>query len=137
MSNIGVIELRQYELHQGRRDELIDLFDGHLLEPQEACGMRILGQFRDLDRPDFFVWLRGFADMSGRTSALGAFYHGPVWAKHRAAANATMIDSDNVLLLRPARQQDLSWDPERPIGLVEIAVRSIAPGDEVRQLGHI
>jgi hypothetical protein len=26
-----------------------------------------------------------------------------VWAEHRQVANATMIDSDNVLLLRPAR----------------------------------
>ncbi len=30
------------------------------------------------------------------------FYGGPVWKAHREAANATMIDSDNVLLLRPA-----------------------------------
>jgi hypothetical protein len=28
---------------------------------------------------------------------------GPVWKRHRGAANATMIDSDNVLLLRPTR----------------------------------
>ena len=32
---------------------------------------------------------------------LGEFYGGPVWKAHRDAANATMIDSDNVLLLRP------------------------------------
>src|SRR3990167_7597236 len=64
--------------------------------------MRVLGQFRDLDQPDLFVWLRGFADMDVRRRALEAFYGGPVWAAHRAAANATMIDSDIVLLLRHA-----------------------------------
>jgi hypothetical protein len=134
MMDVGVIELRQYQLLPGRRDELIDLFDGHLVEPQEASGMRILGQFRDLDRPDWFVWLRGFQDMAGRTSALTDFYFGPVWAEHRAAANATMIDSDNVLLLRPAPTPDLWWKPQPPIGLVEIAVRSILPTNQEREL---
>ena len=33
--------------------------------------------------------------------ALASFYGGPAWKAHSAAANATMIDSDNVLLLRP------------------------------------
>jgi hypothetical protein len=49
------------------------------------------------------VWLRGFADMPARANALAAFYDGPVWQAHRDAANATMLDSDDVLLLRPAR----------------------------------
>ena len=45
-----VVELRQYTLKPGRRDTLIDIFDGHLIEGQEAAGMTIIGQFRDLDR---------------------------------------------------------------------------------------
>jgi hypothetical protein len=64
-----------------------------------------VGQFRDVDDPDSFVWLRGFSDMEARAEALGRFYHGPVWKRHSADANATMIDSDNVLLLRPVGMQ--------------------------------
>jgi hypothetical protein len=97
-----IIELRQYTLHPGKRDVLIDLFDREFVETQEAVGMSIIGQFRDLDKPDRFVWLRGFPDMPSRPQSLTAFYGGPVWKKHSAAANATMIDSDNVLLLRQA-----------------------------------
>jgi quinol monooxygenase YgiN len=97
-----VFELRQYTLQPGRRDELIELFDTHLVEPQEDAGMRVVGQFRDLDRPDRFVWVRGYKDMAARLAGLTAFYvDGEVWARHRAAANATMRDSDDVLLLRP------------------------------------
>ena len=99
----SVLELRQYTLHPGKRDVLIDLFDREFIEPQEAVGMRVVGQFRDLGNPDRFVWIRGFSDMDSRREALGAFYGGPVWKAHRTAANATMIDSDNVLLLRPLR----------------------------------
>ncbi|MBI3347299.1 MAG: NIPSNAP family protein [Burkholderiales bacterium] len=98
----GVVELRQYTLHPGRRDALIQLFDREFVDSQEALGIRVLGQFRDLDDADRFVWLRGFTDMPARGAALAAFYGGPVWAQHRDAANATMVDSDDVLLLRPA-----------------------------------
>lgn len=98
-----VLELRQYTLRPGQRDVLIELFDREFIETQEAEGMRILGQFRDLDNPDRFVWLRGFQDMPGRARSLGAFYGGPAWKAQSKAANATMVDIANVLLLRPAR----------------------------------
>jgi hypothetical protein len=97
-----VVELRQYTLRPGQRDVLVDLFERAFVETQEAAGMRVLGQFRDLDDADRFVWLRGFRSMDARAQALAAFYGGPVWAAHRDAANATMLDSDNVLLLRLA-----------------------------------
>jgi len=99
---VNVVELRRYTLQPGARETLVELFDREFVESQEALGMWILGTFRDLDDPDQFVWLRGFDDLQGRAPALEAFYTGPVWAEHAAAANATMIDSDNVLLLRPA-----------------------------------
>jgi hypothetical protein len=95
-----IVELRRYTLREGRRDELIDLFDREFVETQEELGMAVLGQFRDLDRPEQFVWLRGFADMPARREGLTAFYSGPVWKRHGPAANATMLDSDDVLLLR-------------------------------------
>jgi quinol monooxygenase YgiN len=97
-----VVELRQYTLHPGMRDRLIELFDREFVESQEATGMVVIGQFRDMDNPDRFVWLRGFEDMQTRARALQKFYGGPVWKAHREAANATMIDCDDVLLLRPA-----------------------------------
>jgi NIPSNAP len=97
-----VVELRQYTLRPGQRDVLIELFDRELVESQEATGMAVVGQFRDLDRPDRFVWIRGFGDMASRAGALAGFYGGPVWKAHGGQANATMLDSDDVLLLRPA-----------------------------------
>jgi NIPSNAP len=97
-----VVELRQYTLVPNGRERLIALFEREFIETQEATGMTVIGQFRDLNNPDRFVWLRGFSDMDRRAAQLQKFYGGPVWEAHRDAANATMIDSDNVLLLRPA-----------------------------------
>jgi hypothetical protein len=110
-----LIELRQYTLHPGQRDVLIDLFDREFVETQEAVGMAVIGQFRDLDRPDRFVWLRGFKDVEARGQGLAAFYDGPVWHAHRETANATMMDSDNVLLLEPdAPNRGFAELPARP-----------------------
>ncbi|MEV6299141.1 NIPSNAP family protein [Actinoplanes sp. NPDC051861] len=119
-----IVELRRYTLHPGRRDELIELFEREFVESQEELGMAVLGRFRDLDRPDMFVWLRGFADMEVRGRGLREFYGGPVWKEHGPAANATMIDSDDVLLLRTidsssvkaikADQKATIWYRDRP-----------------------
>jgi len=142
-----VVELRQYTLKPRRRDELIDIFDSRFVEPQEAAGMTIIGQFRDLDRPDMFVWLRGFPDMPARKAALETFYGGPVWAANRDAANDTMIDSDDVLLLKPAwegagfdldglSRPSLPGEAEKPSlqnrlpRLVAVEIHHLQPGHE-------
>ena len=98
----AIVELRQYRMQPGRRGALVDLFDREFVETQEAVGITVIGQFLDLDRPDRYVWMRGFPDMDARARALDAFYGGPVWKAHREAANATIVDSDDVLLLHPA-----------------------------------
>jgi len=119
-----IVELRQYTTHLGRRDTLIALFDREFVKPQEAEGIRVIGQFRDLDDPNRFVWMRGFPDMPARGASLKAFYGGPVWRAHRDAANATMLDSDNVLLLHPLGD-DGGFDLARrePDGLVVVEIR--------------
>src|SRR5262245_9599021 len=135
----SVVEFRRYRLRSGQCETLIDLFDREFVETQEAVGMTVIGQFRDLDDPDSFVWLRGFRDMPSRAEALGAFYGGPVWATHREAANRTMINSDNVLLLRPAFPGSGFALPDRrpeprprdlPPGLVIGTICHLAPHTE-------
>jgi hypothetical protein len=99
-----ILELRQYLNPPGKRDKLIALFDEYFIEEQERYGAFILGQFRDRANPDRFVWLRGFTDMQTRQTALYDFYHvSPIWQAHRTAANDSISDINNVLLLKPAR----------------------------------
>lgn len=128
-----VVELRRYALHPGARETLIEVFDDHLIEPQEAVGMEVLGQFRDLDDPDAFVWLRGFPDVADRAAALERFYDGPVWAEHAPAANATMVAFDDVLLLAPAA----TLRPSRGVGRYAIVIHPAegAPAPPADALG--
>ena len=126
---LNLFELRQYTLYGGRRDELIGLFEREFITPQDAVGAHVLGTFTDLDDPDRFVWLRGFTDMAARFEALTAFYGGPAWQAHRSAANATMVDSDNVLMLRLGRG---AWPAVRTNGqgsLVRLAIHYLGGVD--------
>lgn len=97
-----VVELRQYKIMEGKRDAFVALFEREFVDSQEADGMMLLGQFRDLDDPSRFVWIRGFPDLASRLKSLNDFYYGPVWKQHRDAANPMLEDNDNVLLLKPS-----------------------------------
>ncbi len=117
-----IIELRQYMLHPGRRDAFIPFFEQEFIETQEVVGNTVIGQFRDLDNPDHFTWLRGFRDMPQRAIALQSFYGGDVWKAHRDAANAFFIDTDNVLLLhavQPKSALDLTDAVQAPAGATQ------------------
>ena len=133
-----VFELRRYTLKPGAREALIEVFDTHLVETQEAVGMSVLCQFRDLAAPDQFVWFRGFADQAARTHALPAFYGGPVWAQHGPAANETMLEWHDVLMLKPATAESgfkAAGHPRLPPGTADledmrtylVAVHHLAP----------
>jgi hypothetical protein len=125
---IMVVELRQYTLRGGRREDLITLFEREFIEPQEALGLHVLGIFRDLDDPDRFVWMRGFRDMAQRRAGLQSFYTGPIWKTHNRAANATMLDSDNVLLLHPLAKSDGLLAPQwvTSNGIVRVSIHTLA-----------
>ncbi len=124
-----IVELRQYTLRPGQRDVLIEMFEREFVEPQLAAGARVIGQFVDLDDADRFVWLRGFESMEARAQSLGTFYGGPVWQSHRQAANATILDSDNVLLLRPLTPGAgfLLGESSSPAGLFTATIHYLAP----------
>ncbi|HET6431643.1 NIPSNAP family protein [Dyella sp.] len=118
-----MLELRQYTLRPGQRERLVALFERAFVESQEALGIVLPGQFIDAGDADRFVWLRGLGDLASRAKALASFYDGPVWHAHRDEANATMIDSDDVLLLRPLRPLELGGPVRPPAGTSAAAGR--------------
>jgi quinol monooxygenase YgiN len=132
-----IVDLRQYTLYPGTRDAFVELFDREFVETQEAAGMRVIGQFRDLGDPNRFVWLRGFRDMPSREKALTNFYvHGAAWKAHSEIARSKMIDSTDALLLHPAQSDSgfLLEPPDRrptldsalPQGIIVTTVYSLS-----------
>jgi hypothetical protein len=107
MAEASVVELRQYRLVPGGLGTLLDLFETYFVSGQEASGIHVGAILLDPDDECRFTWMRGFHEMEQRREALETFYYGPVWQRHRAVANPTLEDNDDVLLLRPT-------DPPHP-----------------------
>lgn len=111
--NIKVIELRDYLIKSGRRDEFINLFEENFTRSQNVLGGYTLGQYRVKGAGDNFFWIRGFKDMPARNKFLNDFYYGsPVWKQHKSAANSMLLNNDNVHLLKPLNLKDGSNNAE-------------------------
>lgn len=101
MDQFPVIEFRRYTTIVGGQAAFARYFETLFPEAFQQLGAMALGQFTEPERPDSFLWLRGFASWEQRAVVNAAFYYGPVWKEHKATLNGLMTDSDNVLLLRP------------------------------------
>jgi len=100
--NIQVLEVRNYLLKPNLADAFSDFFHTKFVEPMQKLGGYTLGEFKIENSNDRFVWLRGFKDMNTRVKFLNDFYcESSVWKENGNAANAMMINSDNVYLLKP------------------------------------
>lgn len=96
-----LVEFRNYRLVPGGFDAFVEHFEDHFLESQEALGMDIVGQFRVVDDPERFVWIRRFREPSSRGASLAEFYEGPVWKEFGPRANELMVEYNDVYLLTP------------------------------------
>jgi len=97
-----IIDLRNYTLAPNTRDRFIERCDTLLFPEQKRIGATILGTFRDANNPNGIVWLRAMPDMAERKRILTAFYsNGEVWKANRREVNSWIVDSSNVLLVKP------------------------------------
>ena len=70
-------------------------------EAFQQMGAIAFGQFFERKNPVRFTWIRGFKNTDARAIINAGFYYGPLWKEHRSTMNSLMVDSDDVLLLRP------------------------------------
>jgi hypothetical protein len=101
LKDFAVIELRRYTVQDGQRDHFARYFESYFPEAIQQSGAIVAGEFFERDNPSMFTWIRGFHDMDDRAKANASLYYGAVWKEHRRLMNSLMVDSDNVLLLRP------------------------------------
>jgi hypothetical protein len=111
LQNFQVIEFRRYTIKPGGREQFAKYFESYFPEAFQQLGAIAFGDFLERKQTDHFTWLRGFHDMDGRATANSAFYYGPLWKEHKATLNNLIVDSDNVLLLRPI-------DPSRGVAVL-------------------
>jgi hypothetical protein len=100
LQDFQVIEFRRYTIKEGEREHFAEYFD-YFPEAFQQMGAIVFGQFFERKNPVGFTWMRGFKNTDARAIINSAFYYGPLWREHASTMNSLMVDSDNVLLLRP------------------------------------
>jgi hypothetical protein len=111
LKDFQVIEFRRYTVKEGKREHFAEYFESYFPEAFQQMGAMAFGQFFERKNPVGFTWIRGFKNTDARAIVNAGFYYGPLWREHASTMNSLMVDSDNVLLLRPLR-------PERGVSVL-------------------
>jgi len=114
-----VIELRNYLLKPGARDEFIRYFKNHFIDSQKSMGASIPAMFTIKNEPDRFFWIRGFDTINQRSQFLPAFYGGEVWKEFGPAANYMMLEWHNVYLAKPLSGNVALFTKEQGIVVID------------------
>jgi hypothetical protein len=101
LNDFQVIEFRRYTIKDGEREHFAEYFESYFPEAFQQMGAIVSGQFFERKNPAGFTWMRGFKNTDARAIINSGFYYGPLWREHASTMNSMMVDSDNVLLLRP------------------------------------
>jgi hypothetical protein len=101
LKDFQVIEFRRYIIKEGEREHFAAYFESYFPEAFQQMGAIAFGQFFERNNPVGFTWIRGFKNTDARAIINAGFYYGPLWREHSSTMNNVMVDSDNVLLLRP------------------------------------
>lgn len=101
LKDFPVVEFRRYQIIEGERENFARCFETFFPEAFQQIGAIAFGQFFERGNPTGFTWIRGFKNTDARGTGNAAFYYGPLWKEHASTMNDRLIDSDNVLLLRP------------------------------------
>ena len=105
LTDFQVIEFRRYTIREGERAHFAQYFETYFPEAFEQLGALAVGHFFERKNPSGFTWMRAFHNMDDRAKINALFYYGPLWREHAKTLNGLMLDSDNVLLLRPLSLQ--------------------------------
>jgi len=103
LSDFQAIEFRRYTIKETgqEREQFAQYFDTYFPESFQQVGAIAAGSFLERKNQSGFTWIRGFHTIEDRATANAAFYGGSVWKEHKKTMNDLMIDTDNVMLLRP------------------------------------
>ena len=101
LKDFQVIEFRRYTVKEGEREHFAEYFESYFPEAFQQMGAIVFGQFFERKNPIAFTWMRGFKNTDARAVVNAGFYYGPLWREHASTMNSLMVDSNNVLLLRP------------------------------------
>lgn len=74
-----LVEIRRYQIHEGRLEEFVRWFETEALPAMTEAGVQIVGTFVDTENPDVFVYLKAFESAEERERLNSEFYGSDLW----------------------------------------------------------
>ncbi len=94
------IELRQYRLRPGKREEWIEYMEGEIIPFQISKGMVVVGSFVGEEEEDLYVWIRRFDSEEQREQLYAAVYEDEEWTSVIGPKVGTLIDREQIVVKR-------------------------------------
>ncbi|MBW3469891.1 NIPSNAP family protein [Arthrospiribacter ruber] len=80
-------EMRQYTVHEGKMQDLVDRFENHTLKLFEKHGIENVAYFLPLgDNPEYLTFILGYPDRAARDASWASFGSDPEWNQAREAS---------------------------------------------------
>jgi quinol monooxygenase YgiN len=95
-----LFELRRYETHPGKRDELVAIMEAEIIPFQASKGVVIVGSFVDEENPDVYVWMRRFNDEEHRKALYAAVYESDFWKDDIAPRMPAILNRETIRVTR-------------------------------------
>lgn len=95
-----LFELRQYQAHPGKRDELVELMDTVIIPFQVSKGMSIVGSFVGEEDPNLYVWIRRFDSEAHREALYEAVYQSDEWVNDMGPKIPDLMSRETISVTR-------------------------------------
>jgi hypothetical protein len=97
---MSLVELRQYRMHPGQRDNWVRFMNEVIVPFQKSKGMKVLGMWVAEEDPDLFVWMREFESEEQRVRKYAEVYESDFWKAEVAPQAVTMNQREKMVITR-------------------------------------
>lgn len=93
-------EIRRYQAHPGRRDDLVRCMEDVVLPFVRSRGMNVTGSFNDEQDPDGYLWIRRFDSEADRVTQYAAVYEDQQWTAEIGPRVLALMDPAKAVITR-------------------------------------
>ncbi len=95
-----ILELRQYRIFPGKRDEWVKFMEERLIPSVVAFGVVVVGSFISQDDEDVYIWIRRFEDEAHLEAYRTTYFAMDEWTNELLPRVQEMLDAPRMLVTR-------------------------------------
>ena len=94
------LELRQYRIKPGFREEWVKFMEEEIIPFQISKGMVVVGSFLGEEEDDLYVWIRRFQNEEERKRLYKEVYESDYWRNELSPRVGELMDREKIVVTR-------------------------------------